>query len=306
MKINEVLTRTTEHFKKKGLETARLDAEVLLANALKWQRIELYSKFDYPLSEEELTVCREAVRRRSEGEPVAYIVGQRGFYKHDFIVTPDVLIPRPETECLVERVLEVYGQRAPVAGDAEADAAESSTADSSSADFLELRFADFGTGSGCIGLSLLAELPGAKLVAVDLSVGALSVAKQNAEAIGVADRIEWVESSVADLNEEVAGQFDFIVANPPYVIRGDGRLSTETEKFEPSTALFSEKNGLEDIEQWSLKAKSFLKVEGRFYCEFGEGQADKIEPILQEQGWSEIKFHKDLSGITRFFEAKKG
>ena len=167
MIIKDVLGRTTEHFKKLGLSTPRLDAELLISNALGWERIDLYMQIEYPLDEEQLQKCRAAVQRRSKGEPVAYILGYRDFYKHKFKVNTNVLIPRPETELLVELALD-YLKHAGLEG--------------------ETHVVDFGCGSGCIGLSIVSEHESSQLVGIDLSDGAIQVAKENSQVMGLDHR----------------------------------------------------------------------------------------------------------------------
>src|SRR5262249_25104075 len=153
----DVLSKSTQFLREKGSETARLDSELLIASALRWQRIKLYLNHEYPLSDDELKACRENVRRRGTGEPVAYIVGEKDFYRSTFQVSAAVLIPRPETEALVEEAITYCLQR------------EKSLAS-------QIHVLDLGTGSGCIGLSILTEVPSAKLTAVDISSEAISVA----------------------------------------------------------------------------------------------------------------------------------
>lgn len=284
MRVQEVLNRTTDHFKRKGISTARLDAELLLSHALKWPRIQLYSQFDYPLGEEELDLCREVVKRRGEGEPVAYILGRKGFYKHDFIVNKSVLIPRPETECLLEKAIEKtlikHSQEE------------------------ELQIVDLGSGSGCLGLSLLKEFPRARLLAVDLSEGALKVTKENAKALEVVHRLETV---LADAGELDLPPSDLIVANPPYIAEGDPEMSKEVEKYEPRQALIADDEGLSAIFSWARKAKEALRKNGLYFCEFGKGQEEEIDQFFQRHLlFEEIEYHRDLSGITRFLEARHG
>ena len=191
--IGRLLTWTTDYLKQHGSDTPRLDAEVLLAAARGCQRIQLYTAFDEEADEKTRQTFREWVRRRAEGMPVAYLVGHREFYSLRFRVTPDVLIPRPETELLVVRLLDLVKSRP--------------------ADSPAVTIADVGTGSGIIAICAARHLPDARVTAIDISPGALAVAQGNATDHGMADRIEWIES---DLLAGVSGrQFDFIVSNPP-------------------------------------------------------------------------------------------
>lgn len=287
MTIQEVLNRTQKFFKSKGFETARLDAELILSHSLGWPRVQLYTKFDYPMNEEELELCREKVRRRATGEPIAYILEMKSFFNHDFFVNPNVLIPRPDTESLVEKVIETLSDRKEE----------------------PLVFADFGVGSGCIGLSLLKEWPAARMIGVDISSEAIEVAKKNAEKLEVSDRVTWVCKSAGELSaQDFSEPLDLIVANPPYIAESDERVLPAVREFEPSTALFSENEGLADPTSWTQKAQELFTAwdkSGSYFCEVGDGQKKDIEGFLNEQGWlSKAKFHKDLAGKDRFFEVQ--
>lgn len=282
MTVQDVLRKTQVFFQGKGFETARLDAEILLSHALGWPRVQLYTKFDYPMSEQELEICRRAVRRRADGEPVAYIVGKRAFYKDDFFVSSDVLIPRPETELIVEKAAEILQSRKDE----------------------RLHLADFGTGSGCLGLSLLREFPNARLTAVDISEKALQVARKNAEHLGLAERVNWIH---ADLNVWTsADRFDLIAANPPYIDENDRRLQPEVRKYEPRQALIAAGNGLAEIFSWSRAAMKSLKENGPFLCEVGDGQRSEIERFFARESAKEVRFHQDYARIDRFFEIVGG
>ena len=216
MKLKEILDKTTAFFKDKKISTPRLDAELLIAHGLRLERIQLYLKYDQPITEGELVVLRELVRRRSQGEPVAYILGYRDFYKYRFAVNSSVLIPRPETEHIVEEVL------------AWAKNQEQSYA-----------LVDLGCGSGCIGLTLLKELPKAKLIAVDISENALVVAKENANQLGVADRVHFMcmDADNFEIVIKECGDFlgqnkiDVVVANPPYIAIQDPQVEENVKNM---------------------------------------------------------------------------
>jgi release factor glutamine methyltransferase len=215
----EVLRLSTTYLGDHGSSSARLDAELLCAQALGLGRLDLYLQFDRPLDEHELTAIRGLVRRRAKGEPVAYITGSRDFYGRSYTVTPDVLVPRPETETLVERALTVL--RARVDG--------------------RTRVADLGTGSGCIAITLAAEAPGIEVVATDVSPAALEVARANAKRLDTL--VTFVECSWADA---LSGDFDLIVSNPPYVTTDElESVDRDVRDFEPHTALLGGDRGLD-------------------------------------------------------------
>ena len=288
MRIKDVLQKTTQFFREKGIETARLDTELLLATALNWERVKLYLNYEYPLSPEELNACRDLVRRRAQGEPIAYILGKKDFFRHSFTVSPAVLIPRPETEILVEEALAwLNSQRA-----------ESGS-----------RIIDFGTGSGCIGLSLLAEVEDAKLVAIDKSPDAIDVAALNAEDLGVAARVTLVATDVADLRADhvakvLQGMADLIVANPPYIAADDSRVEANVRKFEPEMALFSGADGLGHIRVWTAKAAELVRVGGLVIFEIGSEQGRVASEIFAATGrFDHIEVLKDLAGHDRFVRA---
>jgi release factor glutamine methyltransferase len=240
----DVLRLSTTYLGDHGSTSARLDAELLCAQALGLRRIDLYLQFDRPLDEQELTAIRELLRRRGKGEPVAYITGTREFYGRPFTVTPDVLIPRPDTETLVQRAVAFLRDRPGPS----------------------LRVADLGTGSGCIAITLGAEIPGTCLVATDVSDAALAVARANATSLGVA--VEFVECSWAD---GLDGAFDLVVSNPPYVTTEElAGVDRDVRDFEPSGALLGGDDGLEayrallaSIRDHATTARMMLEVDPR-------------------------------------------
>lgn len=288
MQIKDVIQKTTQFFRDKGFESPRLDTELLIAEALRWERMKLYLNYDYPLSENELSVCRELVRRRATGEPVAYILGRKDFYNHTFRVTPEVLIPRPETETIVETVVQWHQMHG---GD--------------------LNLIDFGSGSGCIGLSILAECPEAKLLGVDVSAGAIEVARMNANNLGLQERSQFLVSDVSDLRREQVAAFlnapvDIVVANPPYIATDDPHLTEGVRRFEPSLALFSSDNGSAHIRSWSMKAAEFLKPGGMAMFEIGFQQGQLAREIFEScEKFENIEVIRDLAGQDRFIRAFK-
>lgn len=286
MKVQEILQKTTQFFKQKRIASARLDSELIIAKALGWTRVELYLKMDYPVSPTELDRCRELVRRRASGEPVAYLFGEKEFYKRTFKVTRDVLIPRPETEHLVDEALAWCKEQA-----------------------ADVRLLDMGTGSGCLALSLVAELGEARAMAVDLSEAALQIAHENACNLGVADRCHFQRVDCAELTSaEVAlalgGKLDLVLANPPYICPEDGRVDRAVREFEPGMALFSAENGLQHLRLWLVRATELVRPGGLLLFEIGSGQASAVAEIVSSlKQINKFDVIKDYSGHDRVLRA---
>ncbi|WP_373998624.1 peptide chain release factor N(5)-glutamine methyltransferase [Bdellovibrio bacteriovorus] len=285
MKLKEILDKTTAFFKDKKIETARLDAELLLAHGLKLERIQLYLKFDQPMKDDELVILRELVRRRASGEPVAYILGYRDFFKYRFEVSPAVLIPRPETEHIIEEVLSWNSDKEAALG-----------------------FMDLGCGSGCIGLTLLKEYPQAKLLAVDLSEKALEVASKNAEALGVADRVKFLHADAAQedvlmstyMNFVGKNKVDALVSNPPYIAHQDNQVEENVKKFEPNSALYADDNGLALLKNWSRIYGNHLSPSGLMLMEMGMSQGAAMKEHFDSlKIFNEINVVKDLASHDR-------
>lgn len=280
--ITGVLEWTKQYFANKGIENPRLDAEILLCAVLKCERITLYVHFDQPLSEEELTEYRGYVARRAQQEPLAYILGEKAFMKHSFKVNPAVLVPRPETELLVESVAKA-------------------AAGVGAASLLDL-----GTGSGAIIVSLLELLPQAAGTAVDISAAALAVAGENAEAIGVSSRLTLVESDLfAGLP---AGQaFDIIVSNPPYIPAADiAGLAADVQR-EPRGALDGGSDGLDFYRRIAAGCGTWLKPDGLLAFEVGISQAQQVAGLCRQAGLTVTALRKDYAEIERMvFATREG
>lgn len=302
MLVKEVIQKTTTFFRDKGFSSPRLDTELLMAKALNWDRVKIYMNYDYPLSEQELATCRDLVKRRAQGEPVAYILGTKDFYKSTFVVQPGVLIPRPETESIVEMVCDWYR-----------------TLETEPETFSVV---DFGCGSGCIGLSILNEISAAKLLAVDSSATAIDVTTKNAESLGLSERTKThlgeVESVSANDVEahfacpvgsslpNQASQVDVVVANPPYIAETDPDVAPDVKAFEPEAALFSEEEGLAHIRRWSKKASELLRPKGLCVFEIGHLQGQSAFQIFSDLGtFKDIIVVKDLSQKDRFIRCVK-
>lgn len=272
--ISSLLNWTVNYFKSKNIESARLDAEVLLSHVLGQERIYLYVHFDEPMEQAELGKFREYVKKRAQHVPVAYIIGEKEFMGLPFKVTPDTLIPRPDTEILVENVL--------------ANLAEDET----------VQIVDIGTGSGAIILSLLANLPKARGKTVDIAVKAVEVAKENAVRLQVADRCEFL---VGDLFAPLQdSKFDVIVSNPPYIPQKDiATLEVDVRAYEPVSALTDGGDGLSYYRRLLAEGKRYLKENGFIALEIGIHQAQAVKRIALDNGWRNIKIIKDYAGIDR-------
>ena len=279
--VRRILEWTTAHLSKHGSESPRLDAEILLAHARNCKRIELYTRFEEVLTEAQRGTMRELVQRRSKAEPVAYLVGHREFYGLPFRVTPDVLIPRPDTETLVMELLAL------------AKNAESP------------RILDVGTGSGCIAVAIAANLKSASVTAIDISEAALEIAKQNAEANKVADQITFLGGDgLSPLAEDE--KFDFIVSNPPYVAESElDQLQADVRLHEPKLALISGADGLDLVRTLVQDSPRHLVPGGGLLLEIAPEQAGTVENLLLSSGWYEnVRILKDLSGQPRVLAAQ--
>jgi release factor glutamine methyltransferase len=279
--IRTILRRTTRDLMASGSPSPRLDAEVLLMHLLKTDRLQLLSHPETCLSEAEVEGYSRWVERRCQGEPVAYIVGEKEFWSLRFEVNRKVLIPRPETECLIEEVL-----GCPVMG---ADAP---------------RIIDIGTGSGVIAVALATELPAARVVATESSRGALEVARRNAVRHGVDGRIEFVEG---DLFASVTGDFDLIVSNPPYIPDDVyPLLPAGIREFEPRAALIAGPDGTAFHRRIIRAGGDRLKAGGWMFLEIGEGQQGLVEALFREaEIYDTIRFCKDYGGIERVAIARR-
>lgn len=278
--IGRILKWTEQYFKEKGIESPRLDAEVLLSHILGRERIYLYVHFDEPLEPAELARYREAIKQRVQRVPVAYIIGEKEFMGLTFKVTADTLVPRPDTEILVQAAVERLRARGETP-----------------------RFADIGTGSGAICLSVLHFLPKAQADTVDISPAARAVAEENAAALEVADRVTF---HTGDLLAPLAGQcYDAILSNPPYIPDGDiAALAPEVRLKEPRTALAGGKDGLDFYRRLTADAPAHLKDGGFLAVEVGIHQAAPVA-ALAVPAFSRTEILKDYAGIERVVIAWK-
>lgn len=270
-----LLAWTQEFFGRKGVDAPRLTAELLLAHALRCERMRLYLDFDKPLGEPELAAFRELVRRRAEGEPTAYLTGRRDFYGRPFRVDARVLVPRPETEL----VLEAARDALPEGGAA----------------------LDLCTGSGALGVSLALERPGARVVATDLSADALAVAAENARALGAA--VDLRQGDLwAPLRE--GERFDVIVSNPPYVPRGELDTLPREVRREPRLALDGGPDGLSLLRRIVEGAPARLVAGGTLVLEMHERHLEALPQLCREAGFAQAEARRDLAGLPRLTVAR--
>lgn len=292
--VGKLLKWTTDFLRKHESESPRLDAEVLLAFARGCQRIELYTAFEEEPPEEIKVRFRELVKKRAQGEPVAYLVGNKEFFSLNFKVTRDCLIPRPETEHLVVAAIDIAKQLD------QSRAGEGNPK--------PVRIIDLGTGSGCIAITLAKHLPHAEVTAVDRSEAALALAKQNAEAHGLSDRIQFVQSDwfSAFASQSPTPQWDIVVSNPPYISQAEyAKLAKTVREFEPITALVSGPDGTEDIQKLAQQAPTHMPVGGHLLVEMSPMIATPVQNLFSTSPWSYEKTIKDLSHHARIAVAKK-
>jgi release factor glutamine methyltransferase len=279
MTLLEVLQSTTEYFKKRKIDNPRLNAEHLLAHAFGRTRMELYLEFERSLTESELAPLRELVRRRGEGEPLQHLLGTVEFCGNIFKINKRAMVPRPETEELVEFLKSEIGNRTPE------------------------RILDVGTGSGVIALSLSVKFPEARVVAIDISDDALSLAAENAAKLGLTDRVQFLKN---DLVENLNERFDLIVANLPYIAMQDRQSLSREVLHDPEVALFGGERGDEIIRKLIEQAPLRLSSGALLALEIGLGQGEELEAFLREKNYHDIETKKDYAGIPRFLLARYG
>jgi release factor glutamine methyltransferase len=280
MTVLDVLQSTTAYFQKRNIDSPRLNAEHLLAHVLVQKRMELYLDFERRLRESELAPLRELVKRRGLGEPLQHLLGTVEFCGRSFRCDKRALVPRPETEQLVELLISHL-----------------------KSEISYSRVVDVGTGSGVIALTLAAEFPKAEVVAADISENALMLARENAERLDLADRVRFLRSN---LLESVQPDVDLIVANLPYVSTEDRRNLSREVLHDPEVALFAGARGDELVRQLIAQAPSWLRAEGMLAMEIGIGQSEALVAALAEKNYRDISTEKDYSGVIRFLFARYG
>ncbi|PYK12196.1 MAG: peptide chain release factor N(5)-glutamine methyltransferase [Verrucomicrobia bacterium] len=282
MTVLEVLQAATAHFKKHGVDNPRLNAEHLLAHILGRKRIELYLDFDRKLIETELGPLRELVKRRSEGEPLQHLLGSVEFCGLTFVCDRRAMVPRPETEELVESL---KSEIQSLSGGP------------------KFQIVDIGTGSGVIALSLAAEFPEADILAVDVSDDALALARENALRLKLSARVQFLKSR---LLENIEGAFDLIVANLPYISTQDRHTLSREVLHDPDIALFGGARGDELVRELIDQAPAWLRPGGMLALEIGLGQRDALLSALAEKNYRDICSRNDYNGVTRFLFARYG
>ncbi|MBX7072069.1 MAG: peptide chain release factor N(5)-glutamine methyltransferase [Pirellulales bacterium] len=283
--IGRLLAWTTKYLKERGADSPRLDAELLLAEACGRKRIELYTSFEETPPDAVRTAFRELVRRRAEGAPVAYLLGRREFYSLSFRVTGDVLIPRPETEFLLIRLLDLARKR-------EVEA--------------PVEIVDVGAGSGILAICAAKELPRARVTAVDISPAALAVARANATDHGMTERIAFIEGDLlGGLPDEQ--RFDFVVSNPPYITTAEmATLAVDVAKHEPRLALEAGPRGTEIMERLIPEAAARLRPGGWLLMEISPQLATTVTDLIASDGRFEpATISKDLAGLARVAQARR-
>lgn len=274
-----ILTWTTEYFQKHEIPSARLDAEILLAHQLNLTRVQLYLQFERPMAEAELQAFKVQIQRRVKHEPVASIVGEKEFWSLKFKVGSGVLIPRPETEMVVEEVM----KRMKPEGDR--------------------RFLDVGTGSGILAVTLAKEFPQANVEAWDISEEALGYARENAQTHGVAERISFMNQDAQKYDTRSTTRdrrYDLIVSNPPYIATAQiATLAPEVSQFDPKQALDGGEDGLDFYRCLGEIAPSLLKPAGMLVVEIGDDQGKTVPEIFQKAGFKDMVVKKDYSGLDR-------
>jgi release factor glutamine methyltransferase len=285
MTVLEVIQRSAEFLSRKGVESARLQAELLLAHLLRLKRMQLYLNFERSLSDVQVDEYRQLIRRRGEREPLQHIVGSTSFCGFEIAVDRSVLAPRPETEMLAEQGWAFLNQIA-------------------SAGLPSPKALDFGTGSGCVAISLAANCPSARILATDISAEALTIARRNAAANGLAERIRFVEG---DGFQAIGSgeRFHLLISNPPYIPSGEiSSLEPEVRDFDPSRALDGGIDGLDFYRQIAAEGLAFLEPRGKCMVEFGDGQAEQLREIFAKQNWIVESVHEDYTHRPRILIAR--
>jgi release factor glutamine methyltransferase len=274
LKVTDVLNDAASYLKRNGISNSRLDARLLLQYVLKQSAEFLIREPDHSCTHDQLAIFEQLLLRRAHHEPVSKIIGTREFWGLPFIVTKDVLDPRPDSETLIEVVRQTLPDR-----------------------YHEYQILDLGVGSGCLLLSLLYEYPNATGVGVDISVAALEVAQKNTSSLGLDQRVQFM---CIEWGRGLSKYFDIIVSNPPYIPTGIiTTLEPEVKEYDPIQALDGGEDGLNCYRQLAFEVLRLLKPDGRLFVEIGQGQEKEVETIFQASGLKHLSWHQDIQGIVR-------
>ena len=280
--VLEALNTASDYLSKKGINSARLNSELLLTHILNCKRLDLYLSFERPLQKNEIDNYRELLKRRSTFEPLQYIIGKVEFYGLEFEVNPSVLIPRPETELLVEAVIELLKKHQ------------------------NPNILDIGSGSGNISIALAKNIPSCKIVGLDISEEAIETARRNARLNEVGEQLLFIKKNVLSEVEISENKFDAVVSNPPYISAEEFlNLDPELRLYEPRFALTDENDGLSFYRRISALSKSLLKNNGKIFFEVGAGQSEEVKRILLDDDYKSIVIKKDFSDIERIIIGEK-
>ena len=297
MTVLEAIQRSTEFLAKKGVDSPRLQTELLLAHLLKQPRMRLYLEFERVLPSAEVDRFRELVRRRGRREPLQHIIGSTSFCGFEIAVSREVLIPRPETELLAERGWTFLNQLSTLRS--------SATEDGSTIDFQPPTALDFGTGSGCLAIALACKCHVAEVYALEVSPLALTLARQNAARHDLSERIRFVAGDGFAAAPK-GMKFDLIISNPPYIPSGDiASLQPEVRDYDPHRALDGGADGLDYGRRLATESAAFLKPDGRVMLEFGDGQAERLREIFQQQKWIVEAIEEDYTHQPRIMVARR-
>jgi release factor glutamine methyltransferase len=274
--VLESINLSTQYLNQKGIESPRINAELLLADILNCKRLDLYLSFERPLSEDEVQKYREHIKRRGNFEPLQYVIGKVEFYGLELKVNPSVLIPRPETELMVESILKQFPKDE------------------------KLIILDVGSGSGNIAIALAVNLPSSKIISTDVSKEALQVAKENSERHKISERIKFVKHDILKNDLNNFPMFDVVVSNPPYVSQESySKLQKEIKNFEPAIAVTDESDGYTFYMEISAKASAKLKENGKLFFEVAQGQSEEVVEIMTKNHFKNIGIIKDYQNIDR-------
>jgi len=274
--VLHALNKSTDYLEQKGIESPRMNAELLLADILKCKRLELYLMYDRPLTEKELTEYREYLKRRSTFEPAQYIIGTVEFYGLEFKVSPAVLIPRPETEILVESVINFVNKED------------------------KLRIMDIGSGSGNISIAIAVNLANAYVTGIEVSESAIKIAEENLKKYNCNKRVSFLNCDILSVNRDELTDFDIIVSNPPYVSKEDyGKVQKEILNYEPNIAVTDFYDGFKFYREIISLAAQILKPDGKIFLEIAQGQSKKINEIMKENNFKDVSIVQDYQKIDR-------